>query len=91
MISTLTGRKIGQVERVDKTCFGDEASRLAFTFTLEHADGTPADPPTLTTVAPSWRPGDTIPLGARALRVIGVRDHDEPPVLVVEDTPGLQM
>jgi hypothetical protein len=29
MISTLTGRKIGQVERVDKTCFGDEASRQA--------------------------------------------------------------
>src|SRR4029077_5545702 len=29
MISPLTGRKIGQVERVDKTCFGDEASRQA--------------------------------------------------------------
>ena len=25
VISTLTGRKIGQVERVGKTCFGDEA------------------------------------------------------------------
>ena len=25
VISTLTGSRIGQVERVDKTCFGDEA------------------------------------------------------------------
>jgi hypothetical protein len=60
---------------------------MAFTFTLEHADGTPADPPTFTTVAPSWKPGDTIPLGRRALRVIGVRvtEVDEPAMLIVED------
>jgi hypothetical protein len=48
------------------------------------------DPPSLTTVAPKWEPGDTIPLGKRTLRVIGVRniDTDEPTVLVVEDTSG---
>jgi hypothetical protein len=60
---------------------------MAFTFKLEHADGTPADPPTLTTVAPMWRPGDTIPLGRRTLCVVDVRDNDPdmPAVLVVED------
>jgi hypothetical protein len=29
----------------------------AFTFKLELADGTPADPPTLKTAVPDWRPG----------------------------------
>jgi hypothetical protein len=40
-----------------------------------------------TTVAPSWRAGDTIPLGRRTLRVIEVRDGepDRTRVLVVED------
>jgi hypothetical protein len=58
-----------------------------FTYRLEHEDGTPADPPTFHTVVPTWRPGDTITLGAdRALRVIEVRAvaSDENPVLVVE-------
>ena len=57
------------------------------TFELQRADGTPADPPTLTTAAPQWRPGDTIPLGARTLRVVEVRDgdSDRDTVLVVED------
>jgi hypothetical protein len=60
---------------------------MAFTFKLETADGTPADPPSFTTVAPMWKPGDTIPLGGRALRVVGVRatGADEPQVLIVED------
>jgi hypothetical protein len=35
----------------------------AFLYRLEQEDGTPADPPTLTTAVPDWRPGDTIPLG----------------------------
>jgi hypothetical protein len=50
-------------------------------------DGTPADPPTLTTIAPMWRPGDTIPLGRRTLRVIEVRrgNVEHRTVLVVED------
>lgn len=61
---------------------------MAFTFTLQRADGTPADPPTLTTVAPMWKPGDMIPLGRRTLRVIAVRDDDEAAVLVVEDMAG---
>jgi hypothetical protein len=57
------------------------------TFELVTVDGAPADPPSLTTVAPKWEPGDTIPLGQRTLRVIAVRDVDvdETPVLVVED------
>jgi hypothetical protein len=54
---------------------------------IRRADGTLADPPRLTTVAPLWRPGDTIPLGRRTLRVVEVRDGDgnSDPMLVVED------
>jgi hypothetical protein len=57
------------------------------TFKLVTVDGAPADPPSLTTVAPKWEPGDTIPLGRRTLRVIGVRntEADEPTELIVED------
>jgi hypothetical protein len=61
---------------------------MAFTFKLETTDGAPADPPSFQTVAPQWRPGDTIPLGpGRALRVVGVCAVavDETPVLIVED------
>ena len=60
---------------------------MAFTFALQYEDGSPAEPPTFRTVAWSWRPGDTIPLGRRTLRVVEVRDADvdENPVLVVED------
>jgi hypothetical protein len=60
---------------------------MAFTFNLELADGAAADPPTFTTVATLWRPGDAIPLGGRTLRVVDVRDtrDDGDPVLVVED------
>jgi hypothetical protein len=36
---------------------------MAFTFRLEHEDGTPADPPVLHTAVPNWSAGDTIPLG----------------------------
>jgi hypothetical protein len=28
---------------------------MAFTFKLEHEDGTPADPPTLHAAVPNWR------------------------------------
>ena len=58
----------------------------AFTFKLEHENGTPADPPTLRTAAPNWSLGNTIPLGRdRMLRVIDVRPAtgDDDPVLVV--------
>jgi uncharacterized protein with von Willebrand factor type A (vWA) domain len=43
--------------------------------------------PTLTGALPTWRSGDTIPLGKRTFRVLRVRDDDadQPPVLVVED------
>jgi hypothetical protein len=60
---------------------GHELARLVT------VDGAPADPPSLTTVAPKWEPGDVIPLGRRMPRVIGVRYvDDEPTVLIVEDT-----
>jgi hypothetical protein len=61
---------------------------MTCTFLLETADGAPADPPSLTTITPLWRAGDTIPLGRRTLRVVDVRqpDPDTQPVLVVEDT-----
>jgi hypothetical protein len=60
---------------------------MAFMFELKREDGTPADPPSLTTAVPTWRPGDTIPLGRRTLRVVAIRndDADQAPVLVVED------
>jgi hypothetical protein len=55
---------------------------------LETPSGIPADPPTFKTAMPSWRPGDTIPLGRdRTLRVIEIRPgsaDDDEPVLVVE-------
>jgi hypothetical protein len=61
---------------------------MPFTFTLAHEDGSPAEPPTLATAVPNWKPGDSIPLGgSRTLRVIAIRPGPEPaddPVLVVE-------
>jgi hypothetical protein len=59
---------------------------MAFTFKLEHADGTPAKPPLLQTAVPNWNAGDTIPISAeRTLEVVEVRvdDPTEAPVLVV--------
>jgi hypothetical protein len=59
----------------------------SFAYRLELQDGTPADPPSFRTAVPTWRPGDTIPLGGRTLRVVAVRDDDadQAPVLVVEE------
>jgi len=34
---------------------------MAFLFRLETRDSVPAEPPTLTSAVPNWRPGDTIP------------------------------
>jgi len=58
-----------------------------FLFRLETVDGSPAEPTTLSAAVPNWRPGDTIHLGRRTLRVIDRRDDDadRPPVLVVEE------
>jgi hypothetical protein len=58
-----------------------------FRFRLETADGEPADPPTFSAAVPNWGVGDTIPLGGRTLRVVGIRDDDadQPPALVVEE------
>jgi hypothetical protein len=61
---------------------------MAFHYRLEHQDGTPADPPTFTTAVPTWRPGDTIPLGpGKTFRVVQLLPGDDPAangVLVVE-------
>jgi hypothetical protein len=46
---------------------------MAFLFKLETTDGVPAEPPTLSTAVPNWRSGDTIPLGHKMLRVVGIR------------------
>jgi hypothetical protein len=63
---------------------------MAFLFKLETTDGVPAEPPVLTSAVPNWLPGDTIPLGHRTSRVVGLRDDDadQAPVLVVEDVAG---
>ncbi len=64
---------------------------MAFLFRLQTREGSPAEPPTLTSAVPNWRPGDTIPLGAkRTLRVVDVRydEADDGSVLVVEDMGG---
>jgi hypothetical protein len=61
---------------------------MTFTFRLERADGTPADPPTMRSAVPNMRPGDTIPTRpGRTLRVVATvaSAGDEPSVLVVED------
>jgi hypothetical protein len=60
--------------------------QLEFHYKVEAEDGTPADPPSFRTAVPTWRPGDTIPLGRKTLRVVAIRDDDadQPPVLVVE-------
>ena len=59
-----------------------------FQFRLINEDGTPADPPMLQAAVPNWRPGDTIHLGKRTLRVVHIRDDDadQAPMLVVEET-----
>ena len=61
-----------------------------FLFRLQKADGSPAEPATLESAVPDWKPGHEIHLGDRALRVIGKRDDDadQPPVLVVEEAAG---
>jgi hypothetical protein len=63
-----------------------KGDRMTCTFRLVTVDGAPGDPPSLTTVAPKWEPGDTIPLGKRTLRVVGVRniDTEEPTELIVD-------
>jgi hypothetical protein len=62
---------------------------MAFTFKLEHPDGTPADPPTLRSAVPNWEIGDQIPMGQGkpAFVVVGLRavnDPDQHALLVVE-------
>jgi hypothetical protein len=58
-----------------------------FLFRQETPEGVPAEPPTIGSAVPNWKPGDTIPLGRKTLRVVGIRDDDadQPPVLIVEE------
>jgi hypothetical protein len=58
-----------------------------FLFRLETAEGVPANPSTLESIVPNWKAGDSIYLGHRTLRVVGIRDDDadQPPVLIVEE------
>ncbi len=57
-----------------------------FLFRLETVEGEPAEPPTLSAAVPNWKPGDTMALGRRTLRVVALLDEDgAPPVLVVEE------
>jgi len=60
-----------------------------FLFRLETTDGAAADPSTVTVAVPNWPIGAQIYFRGRTLRVIGRRDDDsdQPPVLVVEETP----
>ena len=64
-----------------------ERRMAGFLFRLETRDGEAAKPSTLSSAVPNWKAGDSIPLGRRTLRVVGVRDNDadQPPVLIVEE------
>ena len=55
---------------------------MTFTFKLEQADGTPADPPSFRTAVPNWRVGDAIRQPGRTLRVVALvaSAEDEPSV-----------
>jgi hypothetical protein len=44
---------------------------MAFTFKLEHPDGTPAAPPTLTSAVPDWAIDEQIPFGPGSRRCGG--------------------
>jgi hypothetical protein len=65
---------------------------MTYTFRLQQADGTPADPPTMRSAVWDWRVGHTIPVGRdRTLAVVGVvagAELDDEPTLIVEDMAG---
>jgi hypothetical protein len=42
-----------------------------FRFGLETKGGVPAEPPKLESIVHNWKPGDSIYLGRRTLRVLG--------------------
>jgi len=58
-----------------------------FLFRLETAEGAAANPPTFESIVANWKVGDSIYLGRRTLRVVGIRhdESDQPPVLIVEE------
>ena len=57
---------------------------MPFRYTLENEDGSPADPPTLTSVIPHCHPGDRILLGpGHTLRILELRTAKNPEFNVV--------
>jgi hypothetical protein len=65
---------------------------MAFTFKLEHPDGTPADPPTIRSAVANWEIGDQIHMGpgkpaagVRGRRPRAVNDPEQHALLVVEN------
>ncbi len=60
-----------------------------FLFRLETMDGAPVEPSTLSAAVPNWKPGDTIAVGRRTLRVVGVRDRSgATPLIPARLQPG---
>jgi hypothetical protein len=66
---------------------------MTFTFKLEQAEGTPAEPPSVRLAVSNMRVGDTIPIGRdETLRVVGVvagaELDDDPTLIVAEGSAG---
>jgi len=75
-LQTRRGRGTVAPRRPGPSRIHKEGPMSGFTYKLEHPDGTPAEPPTLTSAVPNWGPDDTIPLGGgRKLRVLATRER----------------
>jgi hypothetical protein len=62
---------------------------MAFPFRLQTADGASAEPPTLTSAVPNWRPATRSRSAAgRCEWYTSATRGRQPPVLVVEDVAG---
>lgn len=84
-LEALAPRQHYEARKYRRLAFGFNESYLepAFTYRLRQADGTPADPPSITLAAPKMRVGDTIPLSREeTLRVVGLVAGE--PALIVE-------
>lgn len=47
-----------------------------FTFSMQLADGSPADPPTFVSSMPNWNVGDNVMVGATPRYVITATEYD---------------
>jgi hypothetical protein len=66
---------------------------MTFTYRLQQADGTPADPPSISLAVSNMRVGDTIPIRRdETFPIVGIvagAELDDDPTLIVESyTPG---